>query len=246
MSSFRKSPTEAVDKERKSMKKKDIILTIVKCAVALTLFVIAIVNYEELSKIDIKELLSFTDSLGVMTAVILAVYFVKALVFVVPASVIYVAVGAVLPTAYAVLINLIGIFIEVSATFFLGRFLGKDAVHRLLSRNEAGQKILAKNLGSKTSVLLTIRAVPAFPIDFISLFYGASDCKYPKYAALSVLGISWRVILFTILGDAAFEWFPTDKIILIVICCIPVGIAYTLIKKFVVEPKRKKKNDTEM
>ena len=30
------------------MKKKDIVLTIVKCAVALTLFVFAIVNYDSL------------------------------------------------------------------------------------------------------------------------------------------------------------------------------------------------------
>lgn len=225
------------------MKKKDIILTIVKCAVALTLFVFAIVNYDSLSKLDVKELLSFTDSLALMTAIVLGVYVVKSLVFVVPASLIYVAVGAVLPTAYAVLINLIGIFLEVTVTFFLGRFLGKEAVHKLLSKKEGGRKILEKDLGSKASVLLTIRAVPAFPIDFISLFYGASDCKYLKYAALSVLGISWRVILFTILGDAAFSWFPTDKIILVVICLIPVGVIYTLIKKFVIEPKKKAKNE---
>ena len=208
------------------MKKKDIILTAVKCAVALTLFVAAVVNYEELSKIDIKALLSFTDNIALMTAVILAVYFVKALVFVVPASVIAGGSGENCN----------------DRAFLLGRFLGREAVHKLLSRSEAGQKILQKDLGSKASVLLTIRAVPAFPIDFISLFYGASDCKYLKYAALSVLGISWRVILFTILGDAAFEWFPTDKIILIVICLIPVGIVYTVIKKFVIEP-RKKKNE---
>lgn len=225
------------------MKKKDIILTIVKCAVALTLFVFAIVNYDSLSKLDVKELLSFTDNLALMTAIVLGVYVVKSLVFVVPASLIYVAVGAVLPTAYAVLINLIGIFLEVTVTFFLGRFLGKEAVHKLLSKKEGGRKILEKDLGSKASVLLTIRAVPAFPIDFISLFYGASDCKYPKYAALSVLGISWRVILFTILGDAAFAWLPTDKIILVVICLIPVGVIYTLIKKFVIEPKKKAKNE---
>ncbi len=225
------------------MKKKDIVLTVVKCAVALALFVAAVVNYEELSKINIEQLLSFTDDKTVMTVVILAVYFVKALVFVVPASVIYVAVGAVLSPVHAVLVNLAGIFVEVTATFLLGRFLGQDAVHRLLSRSEAGQRILKKNLGSKASVLLTIRAVPAFPIDFISLFYGASDCKYPKYAALSVLGISWRVILFTLLGDAAFAWLPTDKIILIVICCIPIGIIYTVVKKFIAHSKENKEND---
>ena len=184
-----------------TMKKKDVILTVVKCAVALTLFVAAIVNYEELSKIDIKELLSFTDNTALMTAVILAVYFVKALVFVVPASVIYVAVGAVLNPVYAVFVNLAGIFIEVTATFLLGRFLGHEAVHKLLSRSEAGQKILQKDLGSKASVLLTIRAVPAFPIDFISLFSGQLGVNSSDSVKTRSL---WKLLYFCCSGNKIF------------------------------------------
>lgn len=223
------------------MTKKDIFLIVLRCLVALILFTVAIVYYDELSNIDVKQLMSVTDSMLLMIAIVLAVYFIKALVFVVPASLVYVAVGAVLPPAVAVAVNLIGIFIEVSVTYLLGRFLGKDAVYRLLSRNAAGRKILKKDIQGKASVLLSIRAIPAFPIDFISLFYGASGCGYVKYAALSVLGLSWRVILFTIIGDAVFEWIPMDKIVLIVICLIPVGIVWYLIKKFVIEPKKQTK-----
>ena len=225
------------------MSKKEIVLTIVKAAVALTLFVIAIVNYDTLSGLDIRQLVSFTDSVPVMIAVILAVYFVKALVFVLPASVVYVAVGTILPPLLAVAVNLVGIFIEVSVTYFLGRFLGKDAVYRLLSKSEKGRALLEKAPGNKTGVILAIRAVPAFPIDGISLFYGASGCSYLRYALLSLAGISWRVILFTLLGDAVFAWIPMDKIILIVILCIPVGVIYYLIKKFILDPKKAKKTE---
>ena len=225
------------------LSKKDIFLIVLRCVVALSLFTVAIVYYDELSNVDVKQLMSVTDSMPLMIAIVLAVYFVKALVFVVPASLVYVAVGAVLPPVVAVAVNLIGIFIEVSVTYLLGRFLGKDAVYRLLSRNAAGRKILQKDIQSKSSVLLSIRAIPAFPIDFISLFYGASGCGYAKYAALSVLGLSWRVILFTIIGDAVFEWIPMDKIILIVICLIPVGIVWYLIKKFVIETKKQQKEN---
>ncbi|MBQ6065689.1 MAG: TVP38/TMEM64 family protein [Clostridia bacterium] len=211
---------------------------------ALSLFTVAIVYYDELSNVDVKRLMSLTDSVPLMIVIVLAVYFVKALVFVVPASLVYVAVGAVLPPAIAVAVNLAGIFIEVSVTFLLGRFLGKEAVNKLLSRNAAGQKILRKNMQSKSSVLLSFRAIPAFPIDFISLFYGASGCGYVKYAALSVLGLSWRVILFTIIGDAVFEWIPMDKIILIVVCLIPLGVVWYLLKKFVIEPKKRIKENS--
>lgn len=223
------------------MSRKEIVLTFVKAGVALSLFVVAIVHYDTLSKLDIRQLVSFTESIPLMIAVILAVYVVKALVFVLPASVIYVAVGTILPPWLAVLVNLTGIFLEVSVTYLLGRFLGRDAVYRLLSKREKGRLLLEKAPGNKTGVILAIRAVPAFPIDLISLFYGASGCGYLRYALLSLAGISWRVILFTLLGDAVFAWIPMDKIILIVILCIPVGVAYYLIKKFVLDPKKKRK-----
>ena len=226
------------------MKKKDILLIILRCLLALTLFIVAIVNYDTLSNLDVVELLSFTDSLIIMTAVILAVYFVKALVFVIPASVVYVAVGAVINPAIAVLINLAGIFIEVSVTWLLGRFLGKDAVYNLLSKKETGRKLLQKNLGGNIKVLLAIRAFPGFPIDFVSLFYGASGCSYLKYAVFSTVGISWRVILFTILGDALFKWIPMDKIILAVICCIPAGIVYYIVST-VKKAKKSEKQEGE-
>lgn len=222
------------------MKKKDVFLIILRCVIALTLFVIAIVYYDELSNVNVADLVSFTDKLPVMIAVILALYVVKALVFVIPASLVYVAVGAIMDPFLAVIVNLTGIFLEVSVTYVLGRFLGKDAVYKLLSKKEAGKKLLEKDLQSKASALLVIRAVPAFPIDFVSLLYGASGCAYLKYSLLSLAGISWRVILFTLIGDAVFAWIPLDKIILIVICLIPVWVIYYLIKKFVIEPKKQK------
>ena len=225
------------------MKKKDIFLIILRCIIALSLFTVAIVYYDELSTIDVTMLADVTDKLVVLILLVLSIYVIKALVFVVPASVVYVAVGAIMDPLLAVTVNLVGIFIEVSVTYFLGRFLGKDAVYAMLSRKEIGRKILSKDIQNKASVLVAIRAVPAFPIDFISLFYGASGCSYLKYATLSVAGISWRVILFTLLGDAIFKWIPLDKIILLAILCIPVGIVYYLIKKFVLEPRKNNISD---
>lgn len=222
------------------MKKKDIFFIILRCVVALTLFAVAIIYYDELSNVNVATLVSGIDQIALVIGIILALYFVKALVFVIPASLVYVAVGVILDPALAVIVNLTGIFIEVSVTYLLGRFLGKEVVYKLLSKKEAGRKLLEKDIQSKASALLIIRAVPAFPIDFVSLLYGASGCKYLKYALLSLAGVSWRVILFTLIGDGVFSWIPLDKIILIAICLIPVGVVYYLIKKFVLDPKKAK------
>lgn len=225
------TPAHTVEIEM-MLSKKEIIFIFLRCAVAMTLFTVAIVKYDYLSTLDITSLSSITSSLPLLILLVELVYIVKALVFVIPASLVYVAVGVIMNPYLAVGVNLLGILLEVSVTYWLGYFLGKEAVVKILSKKEAGRKLLAKNVQDKISVLIGIRAIPAFPIDFVSLFYGVSGCSFIKYALFSVLGISWRVILFTLIGSEVFDWIPFDKIILVVICCIPVGVAVYLYKKF--------------
>ena len=214
------------------MKTKDIILTLLKAGIAMTIFVVAIVNYDTLSTLDVTKLVALSENVLVMSLIVIGVYVLKSVVFVVPASLVYVAVGVVFPKGYAVILNMIGIVLEVTVTYLLGLFIGSDAVYKLLAKREKGKKLLEKDIQNKASVIIGIRAVPAFPIDFVSLFFGASRCNFPKYLACSVLGISWRVIAFTILGSEFFDWIPIDKIVLVVICCIPVGVAVYLVRKF--------------
>ena len=80
-------------------------------------------------------------------------------------------------------------------------------------------------MGNKFPALLSIRALPVFPIDFVSLFWGASRCKFPRYLLASLLGILPRVVLFTILGDGIYDYIPIHLLVKIIICAIPVGVA---------------------
>ncbi|MCD7826966.1 MAG: VTT domain-containing protein [Clostridiales bacterium] len=219
-------------------KTKESIGIVIRCAAALVLFVVAIVNYDTLSNLDIQGILSSIDNTGAVIGVVLLMYLVKALIFVLPASVIYVAVGMILNPVTAVIVNMAGIAIEVAVTYLLGRFLGGDYVKRVLSKKPSGQKLLEKNYQDKKSVIFMIRLLPLFPIDFVSLIFGASKSSFPAYFLLSVTGIAPRVILFTIIGDNLFDWIPVDKLILIIICCIPVGIAVYLVKKLIIDKRR--------
>lgn len=223
-------------------RKKETAGIILRAVVAMILFVIAIVNYDKLSGLDVESLLAQFNETGVIVAVVLALYFVKGLIFVLPASVIYVAVGVILDTWLAVGVNVLGIVIEILAAYFLGRFLGKDYVHRLLSKKEAGRKILATNFQDKKWLIFVTRLLPVFPIDFLSLFFGATRSNGFMHFILSVAGLAPRVILFTVIGDNLFKWIPMDKLIFIIICCIPVGVAVYLVKKLVLDKKKRKEN----
>lgn len=216
-----------------SKKTKATLLALLRVAVAMTIFTVAVINYEKLKNIDIRALVDASTNMTVAILTIWGVYLVKAVLFILPASLIYISIGMAFPVPVACLISLVGIILEVTVTYFLGVFLGGDYVGKLLMKSKGGRKILEKKLNDNFPALLGIRALPVFPIDFVSLFWGASKCKFPRYFIASVVGIMPRVILFTILGDGIYDYIPIHLIIKIVIFAIPVGAVIYLIKHFI-------------
>ena len=182
-------------------KHRDVLMLILRCAVAITLLVIAVVNYDRLTKIDMRALVDGAGSTAAAVAVIIGVYAVKSVLFII-------------------------------ATYLLGWFLGGEYVEKRLKGSKAGDKVLALGDGKKLSALFLVRLLPVFPIDFVSLFLGATKLPFWKYALISIGGIMPRVILFTILGDGIYDYIPMDKIVLIIVCCIPAVIIWWVIKFF--------------
>lgn len=219
-------------------KKKELFSILIRVVVAMTLFFAAVINYDKLSSLDVEQILSSIDNTALIVAVVLCMYFVKGLIFILPASVIYIAVGVILSPWLAVGVNIIGIIIEVTVTYILGRFLGGDYVKKLLLKKKTGQKILATDFQNKKWLIFITRLLPMFPIDFLSLFFGATKSNFLIYFILSVVGIAPRVILFTVIGDNLFKWIPIDKLIFIAICCIPVGVIVYLVKKLIFDKKK--------
>ena len=218
--------------------KKETVKNIIKIAVAAAIFVTAIVNYDFLSNLDIRTLIAGASSIFIAELIILGVYAVKAVMMVVPASLIYISVGMAFDPKRAVIVNLLGIALEVTVTYFLGKFLGKDAVEKKIRNTKDGDKFFTMLDKNRNAAIFLMRFIPAFPIDFSSLFMGAFDFKFFPYLIFSVLGIAPRVIAFTVIGEGIYELIPMKYIVLAVICAIPVVTAVLLIKKFVVKKKK--------
>lgn len=211
---------------------------ILRASIAMLIFVLAIANYDKLKNIDIRALVEASSGVAAAVAAIIGIYFVKSVLFVIPASLIYISVGMAFSPWRAVLINLAGIIVEITVTYLLGIFLGGDYVRKLLEKNKGGRKLLEMDISNRFPVLLGIRFLPVFPIDFVSLFWGASRCKFPRYFFASLLGIMPRVILFTILGDGIYDYIPIHLLVKIIICAIPVAVAVYLIMHFVKSRKK--------
>lgn len=220
---------------------RDRVLGALRIIVAAALFTAAVVHYDRLTTIDVRAVAAAAGSLAAASAAVLIVYFIKSVLFVVPAALIYVSVGLAFDTRTALLLNLAGICLEVTATFFLGRFLGGEYVKKRMEGKEWSKKLLnIKNRG-KYSFLFGVRLLPAFPVDFISLFLGSSGMAFLPYFFLSVLGIMPRVVLFTLLGDSLYKYIPMRFLTAVAIAAIPAA----LIAWYVVRYVRKRKNTGE-
>lgn len=214
-------------------------MAFLRVAVAMTIFALAVINYEKLKNIDVRALVDASTNMIIAIITIWGVYLVKSVLFIIPAMLIYVSIGMAFPTPTACLISLVGIILEITVTYLLGVFLGGPYVNRLLSKTKPGKKILDMKLNENFPTLLVIRALPVFPIDFVSLFWGASRCRFPRYFIASLLGIMPRVVLFTIVGDGIYEIFPMHRIVELIIIAIPVGCIIYLIKHFVRQKRQK-------
>ena len=210
-----------------------------RAALVLAILFVIIFKYNDLVNIDVRALVEKTNTLFEAGAAVVGVYSLKAIVFVIPASVLYMAVGMAFDFVPGLLVNAIGLFAELNITYFIGKFLGGERVEKKLKQSKKGEKIIELR-DKKTPYLYVARLLPVFPIDFVSLFWGASKCKFPRYFIASVVGIMPRVVLFTILGDGIYDYIPIHLIIKIVICAIPVACVVYLVRHFI---KIKKENN---
>lgn len=223
-------------------KTKATLKVLLRVAIAMAIFVAAMLNYEKLKNIDIRALVSAADNMIIAVCTIWGVYLTKSVLFIIPASLIYISIGMAFAPFTASIISLVGIIIEVTVTYYLGLFLGGEYVNAQLAKTKAGKKILDLKLNDSFIALLPIRALPVFPIDFVSLFWGASKCRFFTYFSASVIGIMPRVVLFTILGDGIYDYIPIHLIVKIIIFSIPIGAVIYLIRHFIKQNKEEKQN----
>ncbi len=201
-----------------------------RIAVSVAITAIIIWKYKELKSIDVREIVYAADNTFIAVMSVWGVYLIKSVLFVLPASLIYTAVGIAFNAGWAVLINTAGIIIEIMVTYALGRMLGGQYVTKLLQKKKFGKKLLAVKDKDKLSALFGIRLLPLFPIDFVSLFLGAYNIKPLQYFLVSFAGIMPRVVLFTILGDKIYDLLPMRTLMMLVICLLPVALIVWVIR----------------
>ena len=229
--------------EEKKLRIKNILGLAARIAVSFVIIAVIFRKYDELKNIDVRALVDASESFAVAAISILGVYLLKSVTFVVPASIVYIAVGMAFDWWVALIINTAGIALEVIATYFFGRIMGGKKVVEKVEKTKYGEKLLKMQSKNKVSALLAIRFLPVFPIDIVSLLLGAMRTGFGQYMAVSLIGILPRVFLFTILGDGLYKYIPMQKLVIFAVILVPVALAVWVIRYVVKTVKSKKEEE---
>lgn len=207
---------------------------VVKLIIVAALFIVILINYKRLTQLDVRALIESASSVYAAAATVLGIYCVKAVTLVIPASLVYISVGMAFSTPVALILNTVGLMLEITLTYFMGKLLGAEKVESMLKGKKGYDKIEKFRSKGRYAFVFLLRFA-SFPIDFGSLFFGASGFPFPSYFLMSLCGILPRVIVLTILGTEIYELIPMKYIITAVVILIPVAvvgyIVYRLVQK---------------
>lgn len=219
------------------LRAKNAIGLALRIVLSVAIVTLIIWKFQELQNLDVREFIDNTH-LSKTIFTLFGVYAVKGVCLVIPASLIYIVIGMSLPVTnifslsvplIALLVNTMGIIIEVSVTYLMGIILGGPFVTKKLKASKYGEKIFDIYDKHEKSAVFIMRIL-GLPIDFCSLFLGAMRSKFLPYLGMSLAGILPRVILFTILGDKVYDLIPMKYVISVAAVALAAFLVYSTIK----------------
>jgi len=229
------------DAERFHMKdKKQLIILIAQITALVLLVVIMIIFGSNIRSITTDDLIDFAPKNRFLAAMTMLLYYVvKSFIVIIPVLVVQLAAGILFPLPLALAINLLGLIITLSISYFLGRFTGKTYVDKLIAKYP--KSAILHTLPSKNELVfsLIIHILCIFPMNIIGMVIGSLNVKYRNYMLGGFLGSMVRVISVTIMGTSVTD--PTSPTFIIsTAATILISVATVLIYKIYSKKKAAK------
>lgn len=193
------------------MKKKLILLIFI----VTILFVFRYYNvFNFFSFENISELKSYLNSFGILSPVVFIIIFVVATIAFVPGLPVTVLAGILFGALWGTVYVVIGSTIGVSASFLIGRYLGRDFVIKVVEKNNKMAKLdkFIKEQGN--TILIISRLVPIFPFNLQNYAYGITDIKFSTYFWYSLIFMIPGTFIYTCFGALSYSLIPTKDLIL--------------------------------
>ncbi|MBO4383379.1 MAG: TVP38/TMEM64 family protein [Clostridia bacterium] len=181
---------------------------ILRILIVILLLGVIIVNYDTFRHLDVEQMVQRAGSPWRGFWVVMALFAIKSIVLVVPASLVNIGVGVAFTPVIGLLVNTCGVVVELTTSYFMGFFLGGEFVEKQLQKMKRGREYLEDDSRDSAVVMFFLRIIPIFSVNAISMFYGSSHYNYWKYLGISMAGMMPRVVVLSLFGNAIYEYLP--------------------------------------
>jgi len=210
--------------------RKNILIAVIKFSL-LIIVIIGVPTYMYFFKYEfisgfksIDDVEAYLNSYELASAfVYIGLQIVQVIVSVIPAQPFNLAAGYIFAFWLGYALSIIGTAIGTTTTFFLSRFLGKDAIYLLFGEKKITRFV--DRLDSKRALIIIfiIYLIPGMPKDPIGYAVGLSKVRFPIFLAIALVGRSPAMMMTIMVGSMLNKGNYTGVIILsvvVVIICV--------------------------
>jgi uncharacterized membrane protein YdjX (TVP38/TMEM64 family) len=179
-------------KENRGVVKILLIILVILCTFAIMYF------------LPVKEVQSWILNAGIWAPVVYIMCFTFLPVFFFPVPVLALAGGLCFGLLSGTLYTAVGAFLNSTLMFLLARYIGGDAVERLIEKNmseETRMKFEKNNHRDLIMFIFILRLIPLVPYNVINYCSGLTKVPFWGYTLATMTGIMPGTIVFLNLGE---------------------------------------------
>lgn len=166
------------------------------CCVVLAVFLM--LNGDEIS---VDSILHYApENLLLAAGFMLMLYAFKSLSVFFPLMILKLAVGFLFPPLTAIVVNVLGMFVSLTVSYWVGRASGTKLTEKLCRKYPKLQEVIIKKAEKQTLSAFFLRVIYILPLDVVSMYLGTTKMPFLKYLGASLLGVLPSTIAATLLG----------------------------------------------
>lgn len=180
----------------------DLFLNLLRYIPFLAIIILIILVLFNFDKITVENILYFTPENPILAGFsILLLFIFKSICIFFPSAILYICSGRLFPFYLAIIINSLGLIINLSLPYFIGRFFGKSLYDRLLMKYPNITKLDDFKEDSPWFFVVISRLLKFIPGDVTSLVHGSMNIPFPTYLFFSFLVRTPPMLSNTFLGS---------------------------------------------
>lgn len=163
--------------------------------------------YSRLTEIlmDFEKTIENLDNRWIIILVIELNFLAKSVIPWVPISCICVISGVVFHWPIALVINISGLIMLFTVRYLWGKHLGGGNAEKILAKYKKAYAFIDLNRYGSPLMLFGFRFIPCLPINSISQLYGSLEFSFAKYLIISLVGFSYKLFSYTIIGRNVYD-----------------------------------------